>query len=418
MCSFIGARHEIPVQNGVQMERHRPGGVELQRYCASLRAAILYDTIMVTCMQPMCTQTPLPVKGRRHCQRCRQQLISCKQAWGVVTGLMPAPLQPITRLQFIAFNFASATDQPSLPHAVLPLCLQAVEGFAGCTINDLSWHRGGTAYALALESGEVLVQDMRMQASTADAGSSSAGCSSSASLHGLTGFGIAGVRDPPKARVHVRRSRQQRLQDVEQGGAANGTAAHDCFCVAFDPLHDYRLASGGADGYVKVLDMRRLDQPIEELGMHAGSVTSVAWSHSLPGLLVSGGDDGAVLLWDANKLQHAAAFKQQQQHPQGQPVQQQRPQQQQGLGLLEPRHIRFSNLTESVRQYSLPGLLFMHGGHLGPVGALAVNAERPWLVASGSAGLVEGADGAGRNVVVQRQPLMVWEPNTSEGLLC
>ena len=301
---------------------------------------------------------------------------------------------------------------------------QAVEGFAGCTINDLSWHRGGTAYALALESGEVWVQDMRMQASTADAGSSSAGCSSSVSLHGLTGFTGAGVQNPTKSRVHVRRSRQQRLQDLEKGGAANGTAVHDCFCVAFDLLHDYRLASGGADGYVKVLDMRRLDQPVEELGMHAGNVTSVAWSHSLPGLLVSGGDDGAVLLWDANKLRHAAAFgpqQQQQQGPQqqqGQPVQQQHPQQQQGLGLPEQRHIRLSNLTESVRQYSLPGLLFMHGGHLGPVGSVALNAERPWLVASGSAGLGEGQDGAGRNVVVQRQPLMVWEPNTSEGLLC
>jgi WD40 repeat protein len=184
--------------------------------------------------------------------------------------------------------------------------------------------------------------------------------------------------------------------------------AKDCFCVAFDPQHDYRLASGGADGFVQILDLRRLDEPVESLGMHAGNVTSLAWSHSLPGLLVSAGEDGTVLLWDANRLQHK------------QPVAQQRGQQQQqqgqGLNLPQPHHLR--QLTASVQQQGHPGLLFIHGGHLGPVGGLALNPSRPWLVASSTGQMVEAADRAGNPVVIHRQPLMVWEVNRDNGLLC
>lgn len=278
------------------------------------------------------------------------------------------------------------------------LCvLQEVQGFAPCTINDLCWHRGGTAYALALENGQVWVQDLRAPASN---GNSSASAGSSRSALGLTHFTGPGVRQPSVGAVHVSRRRERRLQQLEQEGGQR--AAQDCYCVAFDPLHDYRLASGGADGYIKLLDMRRLDDPVEELSMHAGSVTSVVWSHTLPGLLASAGEDGAVLLWDANKLQHADAF-----------ACHQLQQQQQGLGLPQPLHIAREGLTNSVREFSWPGLLFMHGGHLGLVGALASSPDRPWLVASSTGQMVEAED-----VVIQMQPVMVWEPNRMRGLLC
>lgn len=67
---------------------------------------------------------------------------------------------------------------------------------------------------------------------------------------------------------------------------------------------------------------------------------------------------------------------------------------------------------------ALPGLLFMHGGHFGPVGGLALNPDRPWLMASSTECVVEGPSAAGRRIVVQRQPVMVWEVNRSQGLLC
>jgi WD40 repeat protein len=284
--------------------------------------------------------------------------------------------------------------------------VQEVDAFVPCAINDLSWHRGGNAYALALEDGQVLVQDLRAPPNNGNSSSSGgAGAGSSRSGLGLTGFQGPGVCLPRTGRVHVQRRRERRLQQLEAEGAVQPPGA-DCYCVAFDPLHDFRLASGGADGRVKLLDMRRLDDPVEELGLHAGSVTSVAWSHSLPGLLVSAGEEGAVLLWDANKLQHVGAFGAHQQ-------QQQQQQQQEALGLPQPPHIRRNNLSANVRQYSLPGLLFMHGGHLGAVGALALCPGRPWLVASSTGQLVEAG-----GVVIQRQPVQVWEVNRSRGLLC
>lgn len=281
-----------------------------------------------------------------------------------------------------------------------PVHVQEVDAFVPCAINDLSWHRGGSAYALALEDGQVLVQDLRVPPNNGNSSSGAVACSSRSGL-GLTAIKGPGVCLPRTGRVHVRRRRERRLQQLESEGALQPLGA-DCFCVAFDPLHDYRLASGGADGRVKLLDMRRLDDPVEELGLHAGSVTSVAWSHSLPGLLASAGEEGAVLLWDANKLQHAGAFGAHHQQ-----------QQQEGLGLPQPPHIRRNNLSANVRQYSLPGLLFVHGGHFGAVGGLALCHDRPWLVASSTGQLVEAG-----GVVIQRQPMQVWEVNRSRGLLC
>jgi hypothetical protein len=297
--------------------------------------------------------------------------------------------------------------------------MQAVEHFAPTAINDLSWHRDGTAYALALENGQVWVQDLRAPLSngnsSAAAGSSS---SSSRSALGLTQFTGAGVRQPHIGSVHVRRQRKQRLAQLQQEGQQPVSA--DCYCVAFDPSHEHRLASGGADGYVKILDLRRLDDPVEQLGMHAGSVTSVAWSHSLPGLLTSAADDGAVLLWDANRFEHAGAFSrrqaQQQQQQQDEALDQQQQQHQQGLGLRQPPTV--GHYLEECRKLSLPGLLFMHGGHLGAVGGLALNPDRPWLVASSTSCVVEAPDERGKSVVIQRQPVMVWEVNRSQGLLC
>lgn len=301
-----------------------------------------------------------------------------------------------------------------------------------CAINDVSWHRGGTAYALATEQGEVWVQDLRNPLSTQPSSISTAGTGagddgSSSSRSRLTQFVGPRTNKPSTARIHVRRSRQsskQRQQQQQQGGgvaaaaaAGSDSIASDCFCVAFDPCNDHRLASGGADGYVNILDTRKLSQPVDQLGLHAGSVTSVAWSHSLPGLLASAGEDGAVMLWDANKLQHAARFAGGRQQQQGQNQQQLHVQDMQGaLGL--PAHRQVRAYEQSLREHSLPGLLFMHGGHFGAVGGLALNPHRPWLLASSTGCVVEAPDSSGQSVVIQRQPVMVWQPNTAHGLLC
>jgi WD40 repeat protein len=58
---------------------------------------------------------------------------------------------------------------------------------------------------------------------------------------------------------------------------------------------DGRLASSGADGMVRVWDLKKGNAP-QLLSGHTGPVYSVAWSGD--GQLVSGGEDGTVRLWD------------------------------------------------------------------------------------------------------------------------
>jgi WD40 repeat protein len=157
------------------------------------------------------------------------------------------------------------------------------------------------------------------------------------------------------ARVHVRRNR---------GSQTNQPP--DCLTVDFDPNHPHRLATGGKDGYVYVLDMRRLAQPLEKLSLHAGDVRQVSWSRGVPGLLASAGEDDHVLLWDVHKMKHSL-----------------RKQQQQGtaaaaaggggLGLPQPRK---THLSDALAQLSQPGLLFVHQGHIAAVEGLAWNPDR------------------------------------------
>eukprot|EP00775_Hariotina_reticulata_P006055 gene6055-6293_t len=97
------------------------------------------------------------------------------------------------------------------------------------------------------------------------------------------------------------------LWDLQGGGSSTSVQpvqdkfhlTRDCYTVAFDAHNNFRLASGGADGCVYLLDTRRLDRPLHVLAQHAGSVTQVAWSPCVPGLLASTGDDGFVLLVEA-----------------------------------------------------------------------------------------------------------------------
>jgi WD40 repeat protein len=186
--------------------------------------------------------------------------------------------------------------------------------------------------------------------------------------------------------------RAQQGQQQQDAAAASQLGAQtdtDCLCVAFDPCHEHRLASGGADGYVYVLDSRRLDEPLQQLRLHAGSVTSVAWSPKRAGLLATAGEDGVVLLWDADKMQ--------------QPQPQQQP---------HDEHARL-DVGSQVAMLGQRGLLWAHGGHLSPVSAVALNADSPWLVASASEREVAAPGSTGESVVVQRRHVMVWEVNRS-----
>lgn len=60
------------------------------------------------------------------------------------------------------------------------------------------------------------------------------------------------------------------------------------------------LVSGGDDGAVKVWDLRMLERgtPVAVFRHHKGPVTSVEWHHSDSTVLASSGADDQVALWD------------------------------------------------------------------------------------------------------------------------
>jgi WD40 repeat protein len=247
---------------------------------------------------------------------------------------------------------------------LLLVVLQSCPKFASCAINDVSWHSAGSSFAAATEQGQLLLQDIRTPSATAGA----AAGSSRSHVQQLT-LTTAGMK---AAGVHVSRNRN--------GQQSNPNA--DCLTVDFDPNHPHRLATGGSDGYVYVLDMRRLEKPLDKLSLHAGDVRQVSWSRGAPGLLASAGEDGHALLWDVHKMRHSLRKQQQRQQQQ----QQQGtaaglgPQQQgsaaaaaAGLGLPQPRR---TQLSDALAQLAQPGLLFAHHGHIAAVGGLAWNPDR------------------------------------------
>lgn len=271
---------------------------------------------------------------------------------------------------------------------------QAAESVVSCGINAVSWHRGGSIFALATELGQIRLQDRRMQLQQQPVAS---------------------------AQAHLKRSllRKHQLPPQQQReGSLTEQSAPDCTCVAFDPCDEYRLASGGADDYVYVLDRRRLEQPLDQLRLHGGSVTSVRWSHQRPGMLLTAAADGLVVLWDAGNMRHATAAPachlfargsaagKHQQSQQPVQLQQQHPQQQR-------RPKQLSETEEAMAVLNQPGVVWVFGGHFSGVSAAAMNPDRPWLVASASESDAAAPDATGRTVIMQRQNVMVWEVNRS-----
>ncbi|KAL1919634.1 uncharacterized protein VTP21DRAFT_1565 [Calcarisporiella thermophila] len=60
-----------------------------------------------------------------------------------------------------------------------------------------------------------------------------------------------------------------------------------------------------ATNIVHVLDVRRPGQPLIELRGHSSPVNTIGWAPHLRNLLVSGGDDSQVLVWDLEDNQHS-----------------------------------------------------------------------------------------------------------------
>ena len=103
-------------------------------------------------------------------------------------------------------------------------------------------------------------------------------------------------------------SSQGGFQSVWQAKAAHDGSIN---VVKWSPLIDTWIASGGEDGLIKIWDTRYAKQAIINNGTeqivtnsnynltcHIGSIKTIAWSYEHPELLVSGGIDSTMKLWN------------------------------------------------------------------------------------------------------------------------
>ncbi|KAF6258744.1 WD40-repeat-containing domain protein [Scenedesmus sp. NREL 46B-D3] len=268
---------------------------------------------------------------------------------------------------------SSSTGQAQIPP--LQSCLK----FASCAVNNVSWHSSGSTFAAATENGELLLQDMRVPST----GSSSPQPAAVASSSAAAAAAAAGCTSSVLGQLMAARTTAASLHVSRNRGGQPQKPHADCLTVEFDPSHAHRLATGGRDGYVYVLDMRRMAQPLEKLSLHAGDVRQVSWSRCTPGLLASAGEDGHVLLWDVHKMRHSLRKQQQQRQQQASaaaaaaaPAAAAEGGGGGGLGLAQPRR---TQLSDALAQLAQPGLLFAHQGHIAAVEGLAWNPDR-WVV--------------------------------------
>ena len=89
---------------------------------------------------------------------------------------------------------------------------------------------------------------------------------------------------------------------VTRVGLAHGKT--DVHCCDWSPLRTHLLATGAADGGVRVWDRRRLQSAALTLTHHNGAVTNVEWSPHRAGVFASGDDDGLLCVWNVDARPH------------------------------------------------------------------------------------------------------------------
>ena len=91
------------------------------------------------------------------------------------------------------------------------------------------------------------------------------------------------------------------LYDPRAGGSAIKVQGAHCAplnTVRCAPLHPHWVASGAADGVVKIWDLRRLDESVMRLAWHVTSVADLSWSWSHADMLASCAYDGSHRFWN------------------------------------------------------------------------------------------------------------------------
>jgi len=115
-------------------------------------------------------------------------------------------------------------------------------------------------------------------------------------------------------------------------------------CVQFAPLHEHLLVTGGSDHVLGLWDRRKLNTKLHQMEGHTDAVYQVAWSPHSEVHLASASSDRRVMLWDLSQIGHEQSGDDAEDGP--------------------------------------PELMFVHGGHTDKVTDFSWNPNDPWVIAS------------------------------------
>ena len=115
-------------------------------------------------------------------------------------------------------------------------------------------------------------------------------------------------------------------------------------CVSFSPFNEYLLITGGADKVIGLWDMRNLSKKLHTLESHSDAVYQCDWSPHSEVHLATGGADRRVMIWDLSLIGNEQSAEDAEDGP--------------------------------------PELLFVHGGHTDKISDFHWNQYDPWVIAS------------------------------------
>ncbi|GMH42256.1 hypothetical protein BSKO_10175 [Bryopsis sp. KO-2023] len=152
---------------------------------------------------------------------------------------------------------------------------------------------------------------------------------------------------------------------------------YDLHCVDWSPTEEDLLATGCADGVLKIWDRRKLSatEAVETIGFHRKAVMRVEWSPHNKGILTSGGEDNVVCVWNLK---------------------------QKGSAGMDSQDIK--RIKRSIPQQ----LLFQHIGHKSVVVDFHMNPHDPWTMLSVSDDV--SADSGGGTLQMWRISDMITRP--------
>ena len=118
----------------------------------------------------------------------------------------------------------------------------------------------------------------------------------------------------------------------------------DVNCLSFNPFNEFLIVTGGSDQVVNLWDIRNLKQNLHEFKGHKNGVYQVSWSPFNPTILASCSSDRRVHIWDLSKIGEEQDPEDAEDGP--------------------------------------PELLFIHGGHTARVSDFSWNPNEHWVAAS------------------------------------